>query len=335
MTPDYILRRVGLFFLSVFIGVTLVFLLTRLAPGDPIEAQILSLEAQSGNTMGDIGEIIKIYRKRFRLDEPLHIQYFIYLSNLLRGDLGYSLSYYPDRVSDRIRRALPWSLGLIGVTTSISAVLGMLFGALIIWRNSWLLLRALLPVLMVSAAVPFFLFGLIVQFVFATEPWKILPPSHGHDFGFVPGWNLETVLQLIKHAILPSVAIIIGGVALWGLGTRALMVNTTGEDYMLLGEAKGLRERRLFLGYAIRNILLPQTTAFSLALAAVVSGQVIVEIVFNYPGLGHQLRVAAGQSDYFVIQGIALIIIVAIAMALLIMDLIYPLIDPRISYKRS
>ena len=219
------------------------------------------------------------------------------------------------------------------MTTVLAAGIGMLFGALIVWRKSWLLLRAFLPVLMITAAVPFFLFGLILQFVFAIYQ-KWLPPSHAVDFGFILGWNFESLVQLVKHATLPSMAIIIGGVALWGLGTRALMVNTAGEDYMLLGEAKGLRDRRLFFNYAIRNILLPQTTAFSLALAAVVSGQVLVEIVFSYPGLGWHLRDAIGSSDYFVIQGITLIIIIAIASALLIMDLLYPIIDPRISYRR-
>ena len=334
MTIDYAIRRIGLFVLAVFVGVTIVFLLTRLAPGDPIEAKILALEAQAGNTLGDTDEIIQVYRKRFQLDQPLHLQYLTYLINVAKGDLGQSLAYYPDRVSDRIRRALPYSIGLIGVTTVLSAGLGMLFGALIVWRKSWFLLRALLPVLMVSAAVPFFLFGLGLQFAFATY-WKILPPSHAIDFGFLPGWDFATLWQLVKHAILPSVAIVIGGVALWGLGTRALMVNTSGEDYMVFGEAKGLRQRRLFFTYAIRNILLPQTTAFSLALASVVSGQVLVEIVFSYPGLGWHLRDAIGGSDYFVIQGITLIVIIAIALALLIMDLIYPLVDPRISYMRS
>ncbi len=334
MTVDYALRRVALFFMAVLVGVTIVFLLTRLAPGDPIEAKVLALEAQAGNTLGNIDEIINVYRKRFQLDRPLYLQYLTYLSNVARGDLGQSLAYYPDKVSDRIMRAMPYSIGLIGVTTVLSAGLGMLFGALIVWRRSWFLLRALLPVLMVSAAVPFFLFGLVLQFAFAIH-WKLLPPSHAIDFGFQIGWSLETLWQLFKHAILPSTAIIIGGVALWGLGTRALMVNTTGEDYMLLGEAKGLRERRLFFTYAIRNILLPQTTAFSLALAAVVSGQVLVEIVFSYPGLGWHLRDAIGGSDYFVIQGITLIIIIAIAFALMVMDLIYPLIDPRISYRRT
>ncbi len=334
MTVDYALRRIALFFIAVLVGVTIVFLLTRLAPGDPIEAKVLALEAQAGNTLGNIDEIINVYRKRFQLDRPLHLQYLTYLSNVARGDLGHSLAYYPDRVSDRIMRAIPYSIGLIGVTTVLSAGLGLLFGALIVWRKSWFLLRALLPVLMVSAAVPFFLFGLVLQFAFAIH-WKLLPPSHAIDFGFQIGWNFETLWQFFKHAVLPSAAIIIGGVALWGLGTRALMVNTTGEDYMLLGEAKGLRERRLFFTYAIRNILLPQTTAFSLALAAVVSGQVLVEIVFSYPGLGWHLRDAIGGSDYFVIQGITLIIIIAIAFALMVMDLIYPLIDPRISYKRT
>lgn len=334
MSIAYITRRFVLFLLIVFAGVTLVFLLTRLAPGDPIEQKVLALEAQAGNTGGDIGPIVEAYRDKFQLDGPLHIQYLTYLSNLLRGDLGYSLTNYPATVSDKISAALPWSIGLIGVTTVLAMLVGSLIGALIAWRKSFRMVQALLPILMITAAIPFFLFGLVLQFFLGVN-WKVLPTGFGVAPGHIIGFDLETMWQLTRHAILPAGSIIIASIGLWGLGMRAMMVTTSGEDYMLLGDAKGLSERRLFLGYAVRNVLLPQTTAFALALAAVVSGQVLVEVVFNYPGLGLLLRTAIGESDYFMIQGITLIIIFAIALVLFIMDLIYPLIDPRITYKSS
>lgn len=334
MTITYVARRLALFLLVIFVGVTLVFLLTRLAPGDPIEARALALEAQAGNSGGDIGPIVEAYREKFKLDGPLHIQYFTYLSNLTRGDLGYSMTSYPATVSDKISAALPWSIGLMGVTTVFAMLFGSLIGALIAWRKSIRAVQALLPILMVTAAVPFFLFGLVLQF-FLGVFWKVLPPGFGVDPGFILGWNAETLWQLFKHAVLPASSIIIASVGLWGLGMRAMMVTTVGEDYMMLGDAKGLSERKIFLNYAVRNVLLPQTTAFALALASVVSGQVLVEVVFNYPGLGLLMRNAIGESDYFMIQGVALIVIIAIAIALFVIDLIYPLIDPRISYKRA
>lgn len=333
MTVSYVARRIALFIAMVWVGITLVFLLTRLAPGDPIEAKVVAQEAVAGNTGGDINAIVDAYRRKFDLDQPLHIQYITYVSNILRGDFGYSLTNYPARVIDKINAAMPWSIGLIGVTTFVSVIFGSLVGALIAWRRSYMAINIFLPVLMVTAAVPFFLFGLVLQFFLGTF-WQLLPTAFGKDPGFILGFNIESAWQIIKHGMLPATAIIIGSTGFWGLGMRAMMVTTAGEDFMVLGDAKGLKERRLFLGYAVRNVLLPQLTALAIALAYVASGQVLVEVVFNYPGLGLLLRNAIGESDYFMIQGIALTVIIAVAIALLIMDLIYPLIDPRITYRR-
>ena len=350
MNPVYIARRFLLFVLSVFVGVTLVFLLTRLAPGDPIEAAALALAAQEGNTGGDISARVEHYRKKFDLDGPLHVQYATYLWKLAQGDWGQSLTSYPDTVMNKISAAFPYSIGLLTVTTVLAMLFGTLVGAIIGWRKSVRSVQALLPVLMVTAAVPFFLFGIVLQYYLGVNflglknyfkenypdfELPVLPTLGPYDPGFIPGWDIDTLWQVTSHASLPAASIIIASTGLWGLGMRAMMVTTRGEDYMVLGDAKGLSERRLFFGYAVRNVLLPQTTAFALALASVVSGQVLVEVVFNYPGLGLLLRTAIGGSDYFVIQGIALIVIIAIALALFIMDLIYPLIDPRISYESS
>lgn len=334
MSIAYVARRLALFFAMVWVGVTLVFLLTRLAPGDPIEAKVIAQEAVAGNTGGDINAIVDAYRRKFDLDRPLYIQYITYVSNILRGDFGYSLTNYPARVIDKINAAMPWSIGLIGVTTLLSVIIGSLVGALIAWRKSYMAINMFLPVLMVTAAVPFFLFGLVLQFLLGTR-FKILPTAFGKDPGFILGFNIESAWQIIEHGLLPATAIIIGSVGFWGLGMRAMMITTAGEDFMVLADAKGLKERRLFLGYAVRNVLLPQLTALAIAIAYVASGQVLVEVVFNYPGLGLLLRNAIGESDYFMIQGVALAVIIAVAIALLIMDLIYPLIDPRITYQRK
>ena len=248
--------------------------------------------------------------------------------------MGYSMTNYPATVSDKISAAMPWTIGMATVTTVVAMLFGSLVGALIAWRKSFRLVQATLPVLMVTAAVPFFLFGLVLQFFLGVH-WKVLPTAFGVDPGFLVGWNIETVWQLTKHALLPATAVIVASTGLWGLGMRAMMVTTAGEDYMLLADAKGLKERRIFLVYAIRNVLLPQTTSFALSLASVVGGLLLVEIVFNYPGIGLLLRNAIGESDYFMIQGVTLITIFAVALALFVMDLLYPLIDPRISYNRT
>lgn len=317
----------------VWVAITLVFFLPRLAPGDPIEQKVLQMQTLSGNEMGDVNEIIDSYQKKFGLDQPIGRQYINYLGNLARGDLGYSLARYPSRVSDEIMRAAPWTIVLVGTATLIAATIGSALGALIAWRRSPALLRLLLPVFMSTAAIPYFLLGLLLIFSLGLT-WRWFPLGAGIDYGMIPAWDFKTIVNMAYHAVLPAFSIIIAAIGFWGLGMRAMVVTIGGEDFIKLGDAKGLKERRLFLDYGIRNTLLPQTTALALALGSVISGQVLLEVIFSYPGLGMLLRNAIGQQDFFLIEGIVLMIILSTAVVLFIMDMIYPLLDPRISYKR-
>ena len=317
----------------VWVAATLVFFLPRIAPGDPIEQKVLQMQTLSGNEMGDVNEIIESYQRKFGLDKPIGQQYINYLGNLARGDLGYSLARYPSRVSDEIMRAAPWTIVLIGTATLIAATIGSALGALIAWRRSPALLRLLLPVFMSTAAIPYFLLGLLLIFSLGLT-WRLFPLGAGIDYGMIPAWDFKTVSNMAYHAILPAFSIIIAAIGFWGLGMRAMVVTIGGEDFIQLGDAKGLKERRLFIDYGIRNTLLPQTTALALALGSVISGQVLLEVIFSYPGLGMLLRMAIGQQDFFLIEGIVLMIILSTAVVLFIMDLIYPILDPRISYKR-
>ena len=317
----------------IWVAATLVFFLPRLAPGDPIEQKVLQMSTLSGDNMGDINAIIESYQAKFGLDKPIGLQYIHYLGNLARGDLGYSLARYPSRVSDEIMRAAPWTIVLIGVSTLIAATIGSALGALIAWRRSPALLRFLLPVFMSTAAIPYFLLGLLLIFSLGLT-WRIFPLGAGIDYGMIPAFDFKTITNMAYHAILPAFSIIIAAIGFWGLGMRAMVVTIGGEDFIQLGDAKGLKERRLFLDYGIRNTLLPQTTALALALGSVISGQVLLEVIFSYPGLGMLLRMAIGQQDFFLIEGIVLMIIMSTAVVLFIMDLIYPILDPRISYKR-
>ena len=317
----------------VWVAATLVFFLPRIAPGDPIEQKVLQMQTLSGNEMGDVNEIIESYQRKFGLDKPIGEQYINYLGNLARGDLGYSLARYPSRVSDEIMRAAPWTIVLIGTATLIAATIGSALGALIAWRRSPALLRLLLPVFMSTAAIPYFLLGLLLIFSLGLT-WRLFPLGAGIDYGMIPAWDFKTISNMAYHAILPAFSIIIAAIGFWGLGMRAMVVTIGGEDFIQLGDAKGLKERRLFLDYGIRNTLLPQTTALALALGSVISGQVLLDVIFSYPGLGMLLRMAIGQQDFFLIEGIVLMIILSTAVVLFIMDLIYPILDPRISYKR-
>jgi peptide/nickel transport system permease protein len=202
-------------------------------------------------------------------------------------------------------------------------------GAFQAWPGAprWLML--LMPPLLAMSAVPFFLLGLILVYVLGFA-WQLLPYYGGYTPGAIPQWTLSFALDVLQHAILPSVAIILGSMGGWALGMRAMMVTTHGEDYVTFAEAKGLKDGTIFLHYGIRNAMLPQATALALTLGQLISGAVLVEIVFGYPGVGTLLFEGIKSSDYFLVQGIVFIAIVAIGLATLVLDLIYPLLDPRI-----
>ena len=159
---------------------------------------------------------------------------------------------------------------------------------------------------------------------------RLLPLGGAYSSGTLPRLDLDFLLDVIRHGTLPALSIVLTSVGFWALGMRGVMVTVLGEDYLTLAEAKGLPDRRIFFGYAMRNALLPQVTSLAIALGTVASGSVLVEVVFNYPGVGWLLYNALRSSDYYMVQGVAFFLIVTVAVSVLIVDLIYPLLDPRI-----
>ncbi|MGE5603872.1 MAG: ABC transporter permease [Nitrososphaerales archaeon] len=333
MRLDYVVKRFANLLLVVFLAITLNFILPRLTPGDPVEQKLNQLVATSGGQVGDVSAMIASYRAKFGLDQPVWKQYLNYWSDLLHLDLGYSLDRYPERVSATIKSALPWTIGLVGVSTLIAFVIGTFLGALLGWPRVPRLLKGLIPTFMVVSAIPYFLLGILLLFVFAIV-LKVLPAGGGYPFGMIPRLDWATATTILRHATLPGASIILAGIGAWALTMRGMMIGTLGEDYITLAEAKGLKQRRIFAWYAMRNGLLPQITVLALTLSHVVAGTILVEVMFAYPGIGFKLFQAVGAKDYFVIQGIVLMIVLSIAVVLFILDLIYPLIDPRIVYER-
>ena len=273
------------------------------------------------------------YREKFGLDKPLWRQYLNYWRDLSRLDFGYSLANYPETVAGAVLSALPWTLGLLGFSTLIAFAIGTLLGGLLAWPRTPPALRGAIPVLMVISAIPYFLLGVILVYLFAIV-YKFFPAGGGFELGGTMRTDWATVRDILWHAALPAASIILAGIGAWALTMRGMMVSILGEDYITLAEAKGLKDWRIFTQYAMRNGLLPQLTTLALTLGHVVSGTILVEVMFAYPGIGYKLYQAIQYKDYFVIQGIVFVLIVAIASALFIMDLIYPLIDPRITYER-
>jgi len=222
------------------------------------------------------------------------------------------------------------------VTTILAFGLGTLLGALMGWpRAPKAIARYLFPPLLVFSAIPFYLLGLVLVYLLSFQ-LKAFPTFGGYTVGTIPNWsNAAFWGDVLYHSILPALAIILGSIGSWALGMRAMMVTTQGEDYMVFAEAKGLKGSTLFLRYAVRNALLPQATGLALALGHILSGAVLVEVIFSYPGIGTTLFHAIRENDYFLIQGIIIGVIASLGIATLILDLLYPVLDPRITYKRS
>jgi peptide/nickel transport system permease protein len=333
LSLEYLVTRVGQLLLIVFIAITFNFLIPRAIPGDPIESALQTRIAMTGSTDVNVAEVAAVYRAKFGLDKPLWVQYLNYWRDILRLELGVSLVDFPQPVISKVRSALPWTLGLLGVSTMIDFTLGTLLGALAAWPRAPRFVRGMLAPFMLLSAVPFFLLAIVLLSIFAVE-LRMFPPGGGFDPVRVVRFNLPTIIDILYHAILPSLSLVLGGIGGWALGMRAMMVSTLGDDYITFAEAKGLPARRIFLWYGMRNALLPQVTRLAIALGSILSGAVLVEAMFSYPGLGGVLVGAISGKDYFVIQGIVLMLIIALALSLFIVDLIYPLVDPRIRYGR-
>lgn len=335
MRLDYLIRRVLLFFIIVWLAATVNFFIPRLSGQDPVREKLLQQAVSGGYVHTGMEAMVKEYEKKFGLDRPLWAQYLTYLSDMAQFNLGYSLSNYPKTVAQIMGESLPWTMALLGLTTLASFTIGTLLGALLAWPRAPRFLQFLLPPLLTLSAVPYFLLGLGLLYLFAFQN-KWFPLSGGYTPGTFPDWSsLNFWLDVLWHSVLPALSILLVSIGFWALGMRGMMVTVQGEDFMTFAEAKGLKGSTLFLRYAVRNAILPQVTSLALALGHITSGSVLVEVIFGYPGIGTVLYHAIREVDYFLIQGIVFTIIVGIGLATLILDLAYPLIDPRISYRRA
>jgi peptide/nickel transport system permease protein len=330
----HLFKRVGILVLVVWAAATLIFILPRFATKrNPIAERLGQTAGSAGYLSEGVAEMVKAWEAKFGLDQPLWKQYLYHLKDIINLDFGFSLAFYPSRVNVLVLRALPWTIGLFGMATLISFVLGSLAGALLAWPKAPGFLQYLLPFFLTLSAVPYYLLGLVLLFLFAFTT-RLFPLSGGYSIGIVPSFSFPFLLDALRHSILPGLAMFLSGVGFWSLQMRAVMILGLEEDYINFAEAKGLKDNHIFFQYAIRNSLLPQVTGLAIALGQMISGAILVEVVFGYPGLGTLLLKAVSAFDYNLISGIVFIIILIIAVATFIVDSIYPLLDPRISYHR-
>lgn len=327
--PLYLLERLGQFGLVVFIGINIAFIVTHATPIDPVE-QTIAATTQFGSTSPEaIAMMRQALRELYGLEGDLLQQYATFWRRIAVLDFGPSLSAFPTPVSTLIARALPWTLGLLFVSTLLTWFLGNLLGGLAGYFRRSRSLRLAGMVAMACHPIPYYIVAFLLLIVFGYL-WPILPISGGHQMNMTREFSLTFIGSLAKHAVLPIAAQVLVGLGGWFMGMRALVSNIVSEDYVAYAELGGVDRGRILGSYVMRNALVPQVTGLAMSLGAIFTGAIITEQVFGYPGIGTLLISGVHAGDYSLVLGITSMSIVAVSSAVLAVDLLYPLLDPRV-----
>ncbi len=325
----YILRRLGFYLVAAWVALTINFFLPRAMPGNAVEAIMSKFPNLQPSTYHALEAMLGVGHPG-----SLWHQYVTYLDDIVHFNFGTDVSQYPASVTSLLGQTIPWTLILVGTATVIAFFLGTFLGVLAGWRSGGWTDRVL-PGLMFVQAIPYFFLALVLLWLLAVHVLHVFPIGQGYAGGLVPGWHWDFISSAIFHSILPAFTIIITSVAGWMLQMRNVMITTIGEDYVLAAQAKGLPNRRVVFSYAARNAFLPQLQGFGIALGFVVSGAIVMEIVFSYPGIGLLLLSAVQSNDYPLMQAIFLVITFAVLLANLIVDFVIVAVDPRVRTREA
>jgi peptide/nickel transport system permease protein len=322
----YLLRRLGFFLLTLWAALTLNFFIPRFMPGSPLQA----LRDRTHNKLSPAALEQMLTSYGFKPNENVLVQYVDYLKNMVTGQWGISIgATLGEPVTRIVRQALPWTLGLVGVTTMLAFLLGSLIGVVAGWRRGGRLDSLLPPAFVVTSALPYFWVGLLLILVFSVWTGGVLPSDFNYDSGLQPAFTPAFVFSVASHALLPAATILITSIGAWILTMRNNMITTLAEDYVRMGRAKGLSDRRIMTAYAARNAMLPNLSGFAMSLGFVIAGSILVEYVFNYPGLGYLLYNAVQNTDYPLMQALFMLFTVAVLVAVLVCDIAIAFLDPR------
>ena len=330
----YLIPRLIQYFLVIWLGITIVFFIPRLTPSDPVMKMVGELQAR-GSTLepGTMDDIIEDLTEMYGLGGSWLDQYWAFWGRLFQGDMGVSFFQFPARVNDLIANAMPWTLVLLLTTTAISWTVGNLTGGLAGYysRKGWS--RTLDAIAMVIRPLPYYIFAFTLLLLFAsTLVFRWFPVTGGASLGALPSFTWGYIKDVLWHAVLPALSLIILGWAVNFQIMKLLVQNVNAESFVQYAKLGGVSEDRIVGKYVIRNALLPQITGLALGLGQIFSGALITEIVYGYPGMGMLLYNAIVRGDYNLIMGITIYSIVGITTAILILDLTYPLFDPRVRH---
>ncbi len=330
---NYLIPRIFQYLLVIFLGVTLTFIIPRLSPVDPVEAQVNRVLMSGSMTDPDaVIAMREALTEMYGLEGSTLQQYFAFWGRLLRADLGPSLAWFPTPVSALLARAMPWTFGLLIISILISWVVGNILGALASYYEKNIGIQIVDVLSQAVRPIPYYIVALVLLVFFAYY-WPIFPFSGAYPPGTRIALTPQFIMTVIYHSVLPAASLILVGLGGWFIGMKALASNIISEDYVVYAENAGLRKNRILSQYIVRNALLPQITGLALQIGLIFSGALIMEVVFGYPGMGTLTFQAVLANDYSLIMGITLLSIVGVATMVLLLDFIYPLFDPRVRHQ--
>ena len=325
----FALKRAMQMIVVILVGTSAAFLITHLSPINPVERALSRITARSNFSPEAIEAMRSALTDLYGVDKSLPEQYGNFLRRIVTGDLGPSTLAFPTPAMTLVMRALPWTVFLLTVSVVVTWVVGNFVGGLAGYFQNSRLLKIFGVGAMGVQPIPYYIVAFLLLYTFGFV-WPVLPISGAYAMNVRSGWNMDYILSVAKHAILPVSSLIIVGFGGWFLGMRALVSNIVTEDYVTYAELAGVRRRRLVVSYVMRNAAVPQMTALALALGSIFSGTIITEQVYNYPGLGTLLVDAVNEGDNTTVLAVSTVAIVAVALAIFLVDLLHPLLDPRI-----
>lgn len=313
----------------VAVGISASFFITHLSPINPVDQAVDRITARSAFSPEAIMALRETLTELYGVDEPILSQFGHFWQRLVVGDLGPSLIAFPTPAMDLVMRALPWTVGLLLFAIIVTWVVGNVLGGLAGYYQNSRFLKGFGIITMGLQPIPYYIVAFVLLVIFGFI-WPVLPISGGFAMNVRVGWTWEFAFSVIQHATLPALSLVLVGIGGWFLGMRALVSNVVTEDYVTYAELAGVDKNRIVSSYVLRNAMIPQLTGLAMTLGSVFSGTVITEEVFNYPGLGSLLIDAVNGGDYGLVLAVSSVSITAVGVAIFIVDLLYPVLDPRV-----